>query len=149
MKLPFIFTLLVVTVTVTAQQRGPQTLGQLKESPAGSKILNYVTAINRGEDMTEEWVKKQFVPKLITSQGMDKLIGYLKDVQTNEQQLSIYEANRLGMFKYKLKAKSKKTGEWLDLVFTFEESEPYRIAGYTIESTDNGAKAQKPLFPTQ
>lgn len=145
MKGIFLSTLMLLTFTLAAQQRGPQTLSQLEESPAGSKILDYIEAANKGTSVSDAWIKGLFSPKLIDAAGMGALKGMTEESKKLEGKLVIYEANRVGMYKYKLKIESQQNG-WYDMVFTFEENDPYRITGITLDSSLNGSNA-KPLYP--
>ncbi len=146
MKKILLAKLLFASVVVYAQQTGPQTLGQLDESPAGSKILDYIETANEGNAVNEAWIRKLFSPKLINAAGMDVLKEMTENSSKTEGRLVIYEANRLGMFEYKLKVKTTESG-WFDMVFTFEENDPYRIVGITMDSAEKGSSAKKPIFP--
>ena len=147
MRSKLLILLLGFYVSVTAQQTGLQSLAQLKESPAGSKIIKYIGSVNDGEELLDGWVTKLFAPKLIEKMSVEKLLDIVTETRKTDGQLHIYKANRSAMFKYRLKVNGLKSGEWFDMVFTFEEGEPYRITGITMDSTDKGTKADKPIFP--
>ncbi|MEP5611590.1 MAG: hypothetical protein ABJP45_05040 [Cyclobacteriaceae bacterium] len=147
MKSIVLILLLVVTTSVVAQQTGPQNLSQLKESPAGSKILDYLGMVNSSEKVPDGWVEKRFAPKLLEAMSVEKIGGLIAESREMEGQMHLYDANRTGMFRYKLLLKGVKSGEWLSMVFTFEESDPYRILGITLDSSAAEPKNAKPIFP--
>ncbi|MEQ9404894.1 MAG: hypothetical protein RIM99_14985 [Cyclobacteriaceae bacterium] len=147
MKSSMLVLFLTMAVAMNAQQKGIQTLAQMKESPAGSKIIEYIKMVNGEEAPADQWLKKLFTPKLVESMGVKKLQGLISETREMEGQLHLYTARRTGMFKYKLLLKGVKSGEWLAMVFTFEEDEPYRILGITLDSTEAEPDRAKPLYP--
>ncbi len=147
MKKVCMIALILSVGVLSAQQRGPQSLAQLEESPAGSKIITYVKMVNEKTEVSNGWIEDLFAPKLIESAGIDRLKGLVSDSRNNEGQLHVYEVRRTSMFRYKLKVKGVKSGEWLDMVFTFEENEPYRIMGITLDNSDSASSKDSPIFP--
>lgn len=73
-----VYTLLFgIAFSAVSQQKGKQTLAQLEDSPAGSKIIWFLDALEVGE-MSDQSIVKYFAPKLIDKSGVDKLKGVLK-----------------------------------------------------------------------
>jgi len=147
MKLLASMLLLAVSTIGTAQKTGTQTLPQLKESPAGSKILDYISMVNGTEEVPASWAERIFAPKLLEAMSADKIEGLIAETREMEGQLHLYDANRTGKLRYKLLLKGVKSGEWLSMVFSFEDQDPYRILGLTLDSTDSEAKRSTPMFP--
>ena len=139
--------LLTISVAVFGQQTGAQTLAQLQESPAGSKILDYLGMVNSTKKVPEGWTEKVFAPKLLEAMSSEKIVGLITESREMEGQMHLYDAKRTSMFRYKLLLKGVKSGEWLSMVFTFEEDEPYRVVGITLDSSDAEPKNAKPIFP--
>lgn len=128
-----------------AQTTGMQTLAQLKESPAGSKILKFIDIINNNRAFTDELIKELFSATIIQKHKISGLRGFLEDVKTNDKTITLFDANRKGMFKYELKIKNT-AGEWVNMPFTFEKEPPYGIEGVGAEITNVGAVAKTPLI---
>ena len=134
-------------LTSFAQQTGPQSLEYLEMSPAGNKILKFVNQVNSGKSATKGWAEEVFAPSLIAKLGTDDLIGFIKDIQTNDGKLAIYEVMRPKVEEYHVKLKGSKNNGWLDMVVTFEGDMPYRITGFTVDGSEKPAKASKPMYP--
>lgn len=139
--------MLAFSISIYAQKMGKQSLAQLKESPAGSKIVWFMDAIKLGEEVSDEVMEAQFAPKLIEKMGIDNLKNAIADLQQNEGQLSLYSAKRVKMTQYRLKVKGKKSGEWFEMLFYFEESEPFRMLGFTMDSVEEGNDTIEPIYP--
>ncbi|WP_436516874.1 hypothetical protein [Ekhidna sp. To15] len=141
--------LIGLSVLIQAQSIGKQSLAQLEESPAGSRILWFMDIIQKGEDVSDEEVKQNFSPKLIDKMGFDKLKDTFSDILENDGTLFIYEAKRKKMTEYKLRLMGEKSGEWLEMQFFFEDSNPYRMLGFTLDSTDGPLESGEPIYPTK
>ena len=139
--------LIFLPFALSAQQMGPQTVEQLEESPAGNKILKFVSAINADIPPSEVLAREILAPSLIEKLSMDKLLGFMNQIKENEGGLQLYEVNRKEMLYFQAKAKGSSSGNWMDIEFHFEDLHPYKINGYSVELTDEAAKAPKPIFP--
>lgn len=131
---------------VAAQQKGKQSLAQLRESPAGSKIIWFLDAVESG-NLTGESISKYFAPKLIDKIGSDKLVTAFEDIKMNDGSLVLYQADRKKMTEYELIVKGTKSNEWMKMGFYFEDENPYRIAGFTIDTTDGSFESLKIIYP--
>lgn len=131
-----------------AQTIGPQTLDQLRESPAGSKILTFITAVNDRVAPTDKWAQENFSPSLLEKIGMEGLFNFIAQIKEMDGGLQIYDASRVEQFTYKLKAKGITSGNWVDVDFFFEEEPSYRIRGFGLDISDESAKSKQALFPT-
>jgi hypothetical protein len=132
--------------SLSAQTTGKQSVAQLKESPAGARIIWFLDAVKAG-DVTDELIKNHFSSVLIEKQGVDGLLGMFANIKENDGSLNLYSANRLKMTEYKLKLKGTKSNGWLEMQFYFEDSAPYRIRGFTIDSIDDGNDLSEPIYP--
>ncbi|WP_424961350.1 hypothetical protein [Ekhidna sp.] len=146
MKVLFYSLVLAITVSASAQQTGKQSLAQLKESPAGSKIIWFFDAVKSGNISTES-VEKYFSPKLIEKMGADELLAAFEDIRMNDGALIMYQADRKKMTEYKLIVKGTKSNEWMEMGFYFEDESPYRIAGFTIDTTEGSFESLTPIYP--
>ncbi len=145
LKLCIIYSLAVALVS--AQQKGSQSLAQLEESPAGSKIIWFLDQVAEGEKISEELVNQYFSPKLIDKMGAEKLISMITQLNKDESEFHLYKVNRRSMFEYKLKLKGMQSKEWFDMVFYFEDGMPYRITGVTIDSGKESVGNETPIYP--
>ena len=129
--------LLLSTVSVFSQTTGKQTIGMIKESPAGSKTLRFIKAVNKDLTVDEKFIATNFTSSLIDKVGgAAKLIAMLgKEVPTNDGVLTVYFVNRPTTFKYEYTAKGSKSG-WLKIIFHMDNQEPYRIKGFELELID-------------
>lgn len=139
--------LLGLSVSIIAQSTGKQSVAQLEESPAGSKILWFMDVIKSGKPVSDADVKAYFSPKLIEKMGLDKLKGMFTEIQQNDGTLYIYIAKRESMTKYNLKVKGGKSDEWLEMQFFYEDSNPYRILGFTLDTTEGSLESGDPIYP--
>lgn len=146
MKSIFSLIFLGVAFAVSAQQMGKQTLAQLEESPAGSKIIWFFDEVNSGS-LSDESIEKYFSAKLIERVGFDRLKAAFTDVVENDGKIILYQANKLKITEYRLLAKGSKSKGWLEMKFYFEESAPYGIRGYTTDSVPPGDGSLKPIYP--
>ncbi|WP_370086364.1 hypothetical protein [Ekhidna sp.] len=135
-----------LAISATSQQRGKQSLAQLEESPAGTKIIWFLDAVKSGK-MSEEAVEKYFAPKLIEKMGADKLKGAFENIRNNDGTLIMYQADRKNMTEYKLIVKGTKSNEWMEMGFFFEDNPPYRIAGFTIDTTEKSFDSLEAMYP--
>jgi hypothetical protein len=138
--------LLGFIISAVAQETGKQSFAQLEESPAGSKIIWFLDAVKSG-NLTDESIEKYFSPKLIEKLGADKLMAAFEDIKMNDGSLVMYQADRKEMTEYKLIVKGTKSNEWMEMGFYFEGESPYRIAGFTIDSTPASYETLNPLYP--
>ncbi|MCB0854257.1 MAG: hypothetical protein KDD63_18665, partial [Bacteroidetes bacterium] len=120
---------------ISAQHLGPQTLPDLKESPAGSKIIDFINLINEGQKVTEQSINELFASGMIEKHGAKKLTGFIQDIQQTDGQLTLYEADRKAMFNYVLKLKGSNHGEWLNADLKLEENPPYGITGFGLNNS--------------
>ncbi|MEQ8903860.1 hypothetical protein [Ekhidna sp.] len=132
--------------SVVSQQKGEQSLAQLEESPAGSKIIWFLDALEAGE-MSDQSIEKYFAPKLIDKSGVDKLKGAFENIKNNDGRLILYQADRKNITEYKLIVKGTKSNEWMAMGFIFEDDSPYRIAGFTIDSIEGAYDSLKSIYP--
>ncbi|MEP1033016.1 hypothetical protein [Ekhidna sp.] len=147
MKTITYFILIGLYTSMFGQTMGKQSVAQLEESPAGSKILWFMDVVKGGEAISDEVIKTKFAPKLIEKMGLDELKNMITDLQQKEGVLLVYKAKREKVTQYKLKVKGKKSNQWFEMQFYFEESRPYRLLGFTIDSVD-GMEEGEPIYPT-
>lgn len=139
-KITLLFSLVLISSFTYSQgqqpQTGKQSIHQLKGSPAGSKVVAVINAINgEGEEVNESFVKKYFSPGNIERNGVDKLITIIsKDIARNDGKVTVYEANRKSMFEYSLLVKGTNQGNWMEFTFKIEPNQPYRVDGLMIRA---------------
>ena len=141
---PFAIWLWLPAIYCHAQTTGMQSVQQLQESPAGSKILAFVDFISSEDELSGENQSSFFSDGLIDRKGTEGLSAVVKDIRLNDGDLIIYQADRLSMFEYKLICKSGKTGSWLSFRVKFEEQMPYGIDGlelYNVELSNPPVQA--------
>jgi hypothetical protein len=126
--------ILLTTVSVFGQTTGKQTIGMIKESPAGSKTLRFIKAVNKDLTADEKFITTNFTTAVIEKVGgAEKLIAMLgKEIPANDGVLTVYSVNRPTTFKYEYTAKGSKSG-WLKIIFHMDNQEPYRIKGFELE----------------
>ncbi|MCO6476402.1 MAG: serine hydrolase [Phaeodactylibacter sp.] len=145
---PIVTFLFLLFVSVSnAQQPGPQTLAMLEESPAGSRALQFLEAVNDDSPVDEALVQKLFAQKLIDKHGTAKLADMLKDIRRNDAPVALYDAHRNAKFEYALKLQSTATGGWLGLVLYLEENPPFKVAGISIDVSNKPAEKEEPIWP--
>lgn len=149
MRLKFTFLLLLTAALSIAQQKGIQSFNQIQESPAGSRIIWFLQKVIDGAEVTDEEISTHFATKLIDAMGKDRLTGMITQLNEDEQELHLYQANRKGKLEYKLKVKGLASDAWFDMVFYFEDQDPYKIIGIQIDDTDKKPMEDKPMFPTK
>lgn len=146
MKILIYFTFIGFCFSLSAQTSGKQSVGQLKESPAGARIIWFLDAVKAG-DVTEAHINAHFSPILIEKVGIDGLLGMFADINENDGSLVLYSANRLKLTEYKLKLKGTKSNEWLEMQFFFEDKDPYLFRGFSIDAVDSGNNLSEPIYP--
>lgn len=129
-----------------AQQMGPQDKGQLEESPAGSKVIRFLKWINTEETLTEQNINSLISDRLVNKYGFEGLKELLEDVQANSGQLSLYDANRIGMFEYEVKMKASEGQQWIDGKVKLESKSPYRIDGFELDMSQEASNNKTPLY---
>ncbi len=145
---PIVTFLFLLFVSVSnAQQLGPQTLAMLEESPAGIRIVQFLSAVNDDSPVDEALVQKLFAQKLIDKHGAGNLMGMLRDIRRNDAPVALYDASRTSQFEYALKLRSTATGGWLSLGLNLEEAPPFKVQGLSIDITHQPAAAEQPIWP--
>lgn len=129
-----------------AQQMGPQDRAQLDESPAGSKVILFLKWINEENSYSEQNIRQLISDRLVDKYGFEGLKELMEDVQANSGQLSLFEADRTGMFEYQVKLKASAGEEWIDGKVKLESKSPYRIDGFELDMTQEGSSNQEPLY---
>lgn len=134
-------------VECQAQSMGFQTLGQLKESPAGSKVVELINRINEESEVSEEVIRQLFAKELVDRIGVETLTDLFENIRSNDGQFELFDANRTGRFKYELMVRGTKHGEWLAIPVRFEEEEPFRIKAIDgVEFSREGPQAKEPML---
>ncbi|MCE7995338.1 MAG: hypothetical protein HEP71_25395 [Roseivirga sp.] len=130
-----------------AQSMGKQTVAMLEESPAGSKILRFVKAVNKGEAIPDDFIKLIFHEDLIAKAGLAGLKNMMEnDIPENDGKLTLYLVERVERFKFVLYAKGSKSPGWLKMDFTHKGSSPYKIVGVGVDGIDEAPeRADKPM----
>lgn len=133
--------LLISVQQIHAQSMGKQTVAMMEESPAGSKILSFVKAVNKGEAVTDEFIKSIFHEDLIAKAGLVRLKNIIEaDMPENDGKLSLYLVERTERFRFVVHAKGSKSGEWLKLDFLHKGAAPYKIESLGVDTVDNAPK---------
>jgi len=131
---------------VQAQQTGKQTVAMLKESPAGSKIITFVNAINKGETVTDELVQSIMSDALLKKAGMAQLKNMMEnDIPENDGKLTVYKVERVEMRKFELYALGSKSNEWVKMDFTIMDGRPYKIRGIGVDIVDKPGDVGEPM----
>lgn len=141
-----ILILLCLGAPALAQQLGPQSLAQLQESPVGSRVLQFLNAINEGNRKDEAFIQSLFSQALIDKRGAARLADMLADIHQNDAPLALYEANRKEATEYQLKLMSG-DGKWLDATLYLDASAPYKVKGLAIDVTFSPSAVAAPIWP--
>ncbi|MDX1666126.1 MAG: serine hydrolase, partial [Saprospiraceae bacterium] len=129
-----------------SQQLGEQNLSQLRESPAGSKVIQYLELYNSGDTLDEAVVARLFSERLIAKYSPEALAGIMEDARQRDGKLELYEAVREEIFRYQLLCRSLSAGDWLQLTFDLEKQPPYRIDGIGISGAGTGPEEKSPIY---
>lgn len=148
MKKLFISTiaLLLMSLQTNAQQMGPQDRQQLEESPAGSKVILFLKWINEEAKYSEQNIDELISDRLVNKYGFAGLHELMEDVQANSGQLFLYDADRIGMFEYKVKLKTSPGEEWIDGKVKLESKSPYRIDGFELDMSQEASTNPEPIY---
>lgn len=141
-----VYIMLSFSYVVDAQRKGPQSLNDLKQSPAGGKILAFVDKVNGKESISDQWIKSIFSDRIIEKNGKDKLREFIKDIRQNDAPLDLYDVNRVDMLEYQAKALSNKNNTWLDAVFKLSKNQ-YKIDWFSWFATRVPAKSKARMYP--
>ena len=136
-----------IVAVVFAQQTEPQNLESMQASPAGSRILSFITEINSEKELNKDWVEETFTPTLVRKISHQGILDFVGQIRANEAQIHLYDANRTEPFVYNLKVRGVKSSNWVVLTFSIENIEPYRIASIGLNVVDEPAKAEKSIYP--
>ena len=149
LKMAFVFASIMVfglTVNSYAQQMGKQTVAQLKESPAGSKIITFINTVNKGEAVSDEFIQELMSEALIKKAGLGQLKNIMEnDIPENDGKLTVYMVDRKERFKYEVYAKGTASEGWLKLEFFMDETRPYKIKGIGIDGTEAPEGVGEPM----
>ena len=147
MRLHHLLILLLSTAVATAQQNEKQTLGQLKESTSGQRIIWFLNQVLEGNSVDEGEIRKHFSEKLIEKVGADKLADMITQLSADQGVLYLYKAVRKTETEYQLMVKGKKTGEWFDMAFYFTPND--LITGIAIDSSIAEVAVDRPIYPLE
>ena len=131
---------------INAQQMGHQSLDQLMESPAGSKIIKWLDLINSGDEITEEMVNQLFSKRLLDKFTASELANMLTDAQQNDAPLALYVANRVEKFKYENTYRYMESDSWLSGFILLEKTPPYLIDGFSLDDGDRPDDVEEPIY---
>ena len=145
--------LLVVLVCVTkssvcnGQSLGLQSVEQLRDSPVAANLIRLIHHINSESSTSKEDLKLMFAKDLLDRIGHSALLDAFGEIRESDGQWEVFDVNRTQEFRFALKAKGTRHGEWLDIVLKVEVKAPHRIIAIEgIETTQVGAKSSKPMF---
>lgn len=144
-----ILLVLFLNTSLFAQRTGPQSLAMLEESPAGSKIIQFIELLNNGKEVQEEDLSSLFSKRLIDKIGIQKLIGFLEEIRATDGALTLFEADRIDMFEYNTKLFGSESESWVDAEFAFKNAPPYKMDSFGISTTDEPSNNQEPLLGPQ
>ncbi len=152
-KVSSFFTLvLVILLSISvekaeAQSMGKQTVAMMQESPAGSKIIRFIKAVNKGEPVSEEFIKTIFHEDLIAKAGLGRLKEIMEnDIPQNDGKLTVYLMKRTERYKFEIFVKGSKSNEWLKMEFLHKGANPYRIVSLGLDAIDNAPEGvDKPI----
>jgi len=146
MKQVFVIILILMSVSYSnAQIMGKQTVGMLEESPAGSKVLRVMKAINKKVEVDDNFVTTNFSKTLIDKNDESTLKYMLtNEIHEKDGYLTVYKINRPETFKYVMTVKGSKSG-WLLMIYHMENQSPYRILGLEIDAIDDPGEVGTPL----
>lgn len=129
------------------QHMGNQTVAQLKESPAGNKVITFVNTVNKGEEPSDELIKSIFSEALIKKTGLIRLKSMIgTDIPENDGKLTLYKVDRAERLKFKAFALGSNTNEWVQLEFTFvRQGQDYKISGLGLDIVDKPEGVGDPM----
>lgn len=120
---------------------GPQTVGMMKESPAGEKVLRVLNAINGDLKVDDAFMQTNFTAALLEKAGE----GFAEEIKNGIRQedgtISVYAIDRKGMFEYQVLVKASKSG-WLTMTFLIDSASPYRIKGFMVDDAAEHAAGE-------
>ena len=97
--------------------------------------------------MSEAIIRQLFAEELVDRIGTEPLQGLVTNIRQSDGQLELFEANRSGRFKYELKVRGTKHGEWIDIPIRFEEEEPFKIKAIDgVEFSREAPQSKKALL---
>ena len=95
MKQVFVIILILMSVSSNAQIIGKQTVGMLEESPAGSKVLRVIKAINKKVEVDNNFVTTNFSKTLIDKNDESTLKYMLtNEIHEKDGYLTVYKIDR-------------------------------------------------------
>jgi hypothetical protein len=117
---------LLYTGSVLAQTTGIQTLAMLEQSPAGTKTVRFVHAMNGKMDVDASFFSNNFTAKGKETAGDIK--GFVNLIDSYGT-LDVFQVNRTSIFTYVFTVNSAKAG-WQTLTFYMHDQHPYKINGF-------------------
>ncbi len=146
MKKTILLLFAAFNISMYAQTLGVQTLGQLNESPAGSKLIQLLDLINNGEEISDNAITQLFSKRLTEKISTDELKSILEDIRQQDGQLDLFEANRSEKFKYETTFRSKKNGDWMGGFILIEHMPPYGIDGFGLDNGEQPKGVKEPIY---
>ncbi|MEM7368757.1 MAG: serine hydrolase [Bacteroidota bacterium] len=128
------------------QQLGLQSLEQLEESPAGSRLVSLIRLLNSGEKIEKAHVENLFSKRIIKKNSLKRLRNLMLDIRETDGQLQLYDAERVEMFRYETILWGMKQQEWLALNLDMEDDKPYKIDGLSLRNVEQMAQAESPML---
>lgn len=131
-------------VLSSGQTRGPQTLAQLEDSPAGSRTLKLLDLINSEMNFSNE-NKSLFSENYLSKKTEKGLYESITDLQNKNGKIVLYSAERLSMYKYEMLVKSEHDN-WLAIIIEIQQGPPFAIDEFEFNTTEPDNPPAKPLY---
>ena len=143
-KNTLIIALLMIGMGTTQAQTpkmGNQTLEMLEQSPAGSKIIEFIKVINTAAEITDDHLEALISEKLTKKYGKVSVKQQVfEDLQANDGKITVYKVDRVETGKYEVYAKgSIEPDVWLKFDFFVEDgTPPFSYSWQNLDNTFSG-----------
>lgn len=136
--------MICVYASGSSQTRGPQTLAQLEESPAGGRTLKLLDLINSEMDLSKENTAL-FTENYLSKKTEKGVYETIKNLHSKNGNLVLYSAERLSMYKYEMLVKSVHD-KWFAIIIEIQQGPPFAIDEFEFNKTEPDTPPSEPLY---
>ncbi len=115
------------------------------ETIAGKRAESYFSAFNsNNENDMRTYLEQNFAPNTLKERPIEERMAVYRQIKSDQETLEPVKILKQSTDAIKLVARSAKES-WLELVFEFEKSEPYKLLGIRIMRLDGPPDLNVPM----
>jgi len=139
--------LIAILIFAGVAYAGDETAVRFPETSAGKRAESYFSAFNSSnENEMRTYLEQNFAPSTLKERPIEERMVVYRQLKSDLERLEPVKILKKSTDAIKLVARSAKES-WLELVFEFEKSAPYKLLGIRIMRLDEPPDLDAPTTP--